>query len=452
MTMDSTETILIKDAHLVNEGRIYPADVLLKDGYIQQIGEGISSPKEAFREIPANGQYLLPGIIDNHVHFREPGLTHKGNIRSESAAAVAGGVTSFMEMPNTVPQAVDLDRVNEKDNLAAQSSYGNYAFYMGATNDNLEAIKQANDHNLCGIKIFMGSSTGNMLVDDEDTLADIFGTSRHLIAIHAEDEEVIADNFKQVRAKYGDDIPIDAHPEIRNERGCYEASVKAIDLAKANNTRLHILHLTTGDEVPLFDNHGEPGNKQITTEACVHHLHFSADDYSEYGNQIKCFPAIKGSEHRKALWEGLRDGHIDQIASDHAPHTKGEKQAPYLDAPGGIPMIQFNLPLMLSYCQKGALDLSTLVQKMCHNTALNYGVKGRGFLREGYAADCVLVDFNTPQQVNEQTILSLCGWSPFQGKAIAASVTHTFVNGFLVYQNGNIVGKPRGQAIHFSDK
>ncbi len=449
MTLDSIETILIKDAHLVNEGQIYQADVLLKDGFIQKIAKDIGSPKEAFREIPAHGQYLLPGIIDNHVHFREPGLTHKGNIRTESAAAAAGGVTSFMEMPNTIPQAINLERVKDKYELAARASYGNYAFYLGATNDNLDEIKRANDHDLCGIKIFMGSSTGNMLVDDHETLANIFDASRHLIAIHAEDEDVIAKNFKKVQAKYGSEIPVEAHPEIRDEKGCYEASRKAIRLARENNTRLHILHLTTGDEVPLFDDKGEPGNKQITTEACVHHLHFSTDDYPDLGNQIKCFPAIKGPEHRSALWKGLLDGHIDQIASDHAPHTLDEKNAPYLDAPGGIPMIQFNLPLMLEYCKQGKITLPKIVEKMCHNTALNYGVKERGFLKEGYRADCVLVDWGKPQKADKSRILSLCGWSPFESKEFPASVTHTIINGRLVYKHGEMVGEKSGEPLAF---
>ncbi len=447
--MESAVPILIKEALVVNEGQIFTADVLLNNGYIDRIANSISGLQGNFKEIPAKGKYLLPGIIDNHVHFREPGLTHKGTIRSESAAAVAGGVTSFMEMPNTIPQATTLDRVREKHKLADKFSYNNYAFYLGASNDNLEEIKQANEENLCGVKIFMGSSTGNMLVDDEATLSEIFGNSRHLVAIHAEDEAIIAENFKKVRQKYGDEIPIEAHPEIRDAKACFEASKKAISLAREKNTRLHVLHLTTADEIPLFNEGGRPGSKQITTEVCVHHLHFSSEDYERLGNKIKCFPAIKNPEHRKALWEGLLEGSIDQIASDHAPHTLKEKNQPHLEAPGGIPMIQFNLPLLLEYFRQGDISLPVIVEKMCHNPALNYQVEERGFLKEGYKADCLLVDLNKRQPVNQENIFSTCGWSPFEGRTFPASVTHTFVNGHLVYQEGAIVSEGKGEKLNF---
>ena len=446
----ASDPILIKGAYLVNEGRIFQADVLMESGKITRIDQNISGLKQNYQEIQAEGKYLLPGIIDNHVHFREPGLTHKGNIRSESAAAVAGGVTSFMEMPNTNPQTVSLDRLWDKYDLADHHSYGNYAFYLGATNDNLEEIKRANTHDICGIKIFMGSSTGNMLVDNEAVLSDIFGKSKHLIAIHAEDETKIAENWEAVKAHYETEIPIEAHPKIRDEEACYIASDKAIKLAREKRARLHVLHLTTGKEISLFDNQAPSGEKMITTEACVHHLYFSSADYTTYGNKIKCFPAIKDADNRKALWQGLLDGHIDQIASDHSPHTMSEKQQTYLQAPGGIPMIQFNLPLLLEQVQDGHISLPTLVGKMAHNPAINYNVQNRGFLREGYQGDCVLVDFDKATPVNQDTILSLCQWSPFENQSFSAAVTHTFVNGSLIYNNGQIIGEVAGEPLSFS--
>ena len=441
--------VLVKNAAVVNEGQVFNSDVLLKDGRRARIAPEIGNLNFNYHELDAEGLHLLPGVIDNHVHFREPGLTHKGTIATESRAAVAGGITSFMEMPNTIPQTINLERLYEKYQLAARSSIANYAFYLGATNDNTEVVKRANDEDICGVKVFMGSSTGNMLVDDPETLETVFGSTRHLIAVHAEDEGVIATNLEKVKAKYGDQIPLEAHPLLRDEHCCYVASEKAVRLARKQNARLHVLHLTTGDEIPLFDEPGKPGSKLITTEACVHHLWFNSDDYAEYGNKLKCFPAIKNRQHQAALLRGLIDDNIDQVASDHAPHTMIEKHKPYREAPGGIPMVQHNLPAMLAFYRQNKIDLPTIVEKMCHNTALNYQVKARGFVREGYYGDCVLVNLDQPLRVQKSNIFSKCGWSPFEGHVFPGSVVYTFVNGQPVYQNGVVSEGTNGHALEF---
>lgn len=441
--------MLLRRPNIVNEGEVAIADVLLEDGHIARIGPDLTPPRQRYRLIDAEGLYLMPGVIDNHVHFREPGLEHKGTIETESRAAVAGGVTATMEMPNTSPQTIGPEALNDKYQRAATTSWTNYAFYLGATNDNLEAIKQVNAYDICGIKIFMGSSTGNMLVDDPDTIANILQETQHLVAVHAEDEAVIQKYEEQARETYGHTLPIEAHPLIRNSEGCYQASQRIIELATANDARLHILHLTTADEVGLFNNQTPVAEKRITTEACVHHLWFNSEAYTRWGNKLKCYPAIKAEAHRQGLLNGLQQGFIDQIASDHAPHALLEKQRPYAEAPGGIPMIQHNLPAMLAFYQQGELSLTQIAEKMAHNPARTYKVQERGFLREGYKADCVLVNPDQPQRVTASNLQSRARWSPFEGVTFPGSVTHTFVNGVLAYCQGKLVQKPATEPLSF---
>lgn len=442
--------VLLKQPYVVNEGVIHQADVLLKDGYIARIASTITPPEKAYTEVRAAGLYLMPGIIDNHVHFREPGLTHKGTIGTESRAAVAGGVTATMEMPNTIPQTVNQAELAGKYRRASATSWTNHAFYLGATKDNIEAIKQANAQDICGIKVFMGSSTGNMLVDDPETLAGILRQSQHLVAVHAEDEAIIQQNYHRITEK--EQLSIEAHPRIRNAQGCYQASELITGMAREYQARLHILHLTTADEVPLFDSAYPPEEKLITTEACVHHLWFNSADYTRWGNKLKCFPAIKAEPHRQALLEGLQQGAIDQIASDHAPHALVEKQRGYAEAPGGIPMIQHNLPAMLAFYHQGLLSLTQIAEKMAHNPAKTYRVKERGFVKEGYKADCVLVDPEQPLRVDSSTLQSKARWSPFDGTTFPGSVTHTFVNGQLAYHKGLLLDKPATEPLSFHNR
>ena len=438
--------ILIKEATIVNEGKQFVADILIKNGRIERIESGIQT-KEAVTEIAANGLHLLPGAIDDQVHFREPGLTHKATIGTEAAAAVAGGTTTFMEMPNTNPAALTQELLEDKYKIAANTSVANYSFFMGVANDNADEVLRTNDKkkDVCGVKIFMGSSTGNMLVDNFVTLNKIFSESELLIATHCENEQIIAEN----KAKYPDADHASFHPLIRDENGCFESSWTAIQLAKQNNTRLHILHISTEKELQLFSNMLPLGEKRITSEVCVHHLHFTASDYDRYGNLIKCNPAIKASHNRDALWEALLDDRLDIIATDHAPHTWEEKQLPYAQAPSGVPLVQHSMLLMLQYAMEGKIPLEKVVEKMSHAPAECFQIKERGYIREGYHADLVLVDLSGSTLVSKQNILYKCGWSPFEGHVFPARITHTLVSGNIVYENGRIMDLVKGQRLQF---
>lgn len=437
---------IIKQATVVNEGKQFIADVLLHNGRIEKIASHIETPAGA-REINAEGLHLLPGAIDDQVHFREPGLTHKANIHSEARAAVAGGVTSFMEMPNTVPAALTQELLEDKYAIAAQSSVANYSFFMGVSNDNVEEVLKTNKkkNEVAGIKIFMGSSTGNMLVDNYITLNKIFGGAEMLIATHCEDERVVAAN----KLKYPDADHASFHPLIRDTNACFESSFSAIQLAKQNDTRLHILHISTAKELQLFSNMMPLAEKRITNEVCVHHLHFTADDYARLGNQIKCNPAIKAPENKEALWKALLDDTLDIIATDHAPHTWDEKQQPFAQAPAGLPLVQHSVLLMLHYVQQGKISIEKVVEKMAHAPAICFQVKERGYIREGYYADLVLVDLKKEYTVSKDNILYRCGWSPMEGMTLPASITHTFVNGNVVYENGVVIEDYKGMRLAF---
>ena len=436
------QNYLIKNINIVNENTIINKDILIKNGRIEKIADEIA-PTYAIMEINGEGKYLLPGVIDDQVHFREPGLTHKANIYTESKAAVAGGVTSFMEMPNTVPPAFTLDILEEKYKTAAQNSLANYSFFIGVNNQTAEDALKANAHKdkICGIKMFMGSSTGNLLVDNPQILDDIFGKSEMLIATHCEDEKIIKTNL-QAAIDSGKTLTAADHPIIRNEDACFASSSYAIQFAKKHGSRLHILHISTEKELQLFTNLVPLKNKRITSEVCVHHLHFTSDDYAALGNQIKCNPAIKAPHNKAALWQALLDNRLDVIATDHAPHTWDEKNEPYLKAHAGVPLVQHSLQLMLHYHQTGKISLEKIVEKMCHAVADCFEIKERGYIREGYYADLVIVDINRPYTVSKDNILYKCGWSPFEvcnegGKPFTfnSTITHTFVNGNLVYGN-----------------
>jgi dihydroorotase len=446
--------ILIKNASIVNEDKIFMGSVFLQNSLITKIFEGTIST-EQIENLPsethiidAYGQYLFPGIIDDQVHFREPGLTHKGNIKSESRAAIAGGITSFMEMPNTVPNVFTQQLLEEKYQLAANSSYANYSFFMGASNTNLEEVLKTNPRNVCGIKVFMGSSTGNMLVDNRETLEALFANSKMLIALHCEDEKTIRENLQTAKNTFGEEIPIQQHPVIRSAEACYLSSSLAVELAKKHNTRIHILHISTEKETNLFE--AKPlREKRITAEACIHHLWFCDEDYARLGNMIKWNPAIKTASDRSAIWKAVLDNRIDVIATDHAPHTLSEKQNTYLSAPSGGPLVQHSLVAMLEFYHQKKISLQQVVTKMCHNVAELFQIEKRGFIREGYFADLVLVDLNSPWTVTKSSILAACGWSPFEGVSFQSKVTHTFVNGQMVFENGNINESIRGQRLLF---
>lgn len=442
-------SILIKNALLVNEGKQFDADVYIQNGRIEKIEFQID--KKADQVIDASGLILLPGLIDDQVHFREPGLTHKADIWHESRAAVAGGTTSFMEMPNTNPQTLTQELLEDKYTIASQKSLANYSFYMGASNDNLEEVLKTDVNRVCGVKVFMGSSTGNMLVDDEKTLESIFSQVPMLIATHCEDEATIQKNMAAFKEKYGEEINAEMHPLIRNAEACYLSSSKAVALAKKYNTRLHILHISTGIETQLFENI-PLSEKRITAEACVHHLWFSDKDYKGKGNFIKWNPAVKSQEDRDQILQAVKEGYIDVIATDHAPHTLDEKSQPYLQAPSGGPLVQHALQVLLDLVKEGKLTLEELVQKTAHNTAICFDVKERGFIREGYWADLVLVDPNKPYSVQQSNILSKCGWSPFEGHAFSSSIAHTIVSGNLVYSEGEILEVGSGQRLEFDRK
>lgn len=439
-------TVLVKNATIINEGQQLVRDVLIKDGRIDMIGEGIQ-PAGNYREINAEGLFLLPGVIDDQVHFREPGLTHKATIGTEAAAAVAGGVTSFMEMPNTNPPALTHEKLEEKYAIAAHTSVANYSFFMGVSNDNADEVLRTNEKkkDVCGVKIFMGSSTGNMLVDNYVTLNRIFSETELLIATHCEDERIINEN----KLKYPDADNASYHPLIRNIDACFESSFSAVQLAKKYNSRLHILHISTAKELQLFSNMLPLADKRITAEVCVHHLYFTADDYARYGNLIKCNPAIKAPENRLALWEGLLDDRLDIIATDHAPHTWDEKQQPYQQAPSGVPLVQHSLLIMLEFVKLGRISIEKVVEKMSHAPATCFSIAERGYIREGYFADLVLVDMNTTTEVRKDNILYKCGWSPFEGHRFPAAITHTLVNGEIVYESGIVNTNVRGKRLTF---
>ncbi|RZJ51861.1 MAG: dihydroorotase [Flavobacterium sp.] len=441
--------ILIKNAKIVNEGSIFEGDVLIENDLIIEVADSISLKTSDCIVIDAEGNYLMPGAIDDQVHFREPGLTHKGDIESESRAAVAGGITSFIEQPNTVPNAVTQEILEDKYQIAAQKSFANYSFMMGATNDNLEEVLKTNPKNVAGIKIFLGSSTGNMLVDNEATLEKIFSSTPMLIAVHCEDETTIKNNLAAFKEQYGDDVPVTAHHLIRSAEACYISSSKAVALAKKTGARLHIFHLSTAKEMELFTNKIPLEEKKITAEVCVHHLWFTDEDYKTKGNFIKWNPAVKTAADRKALWEALNDGRIDVIATDHAPHTKEEKKQSYLNAPSGGPLVQHAVVAMFEAHHQGKISIEKIVEKMCHNPAKLFKIEKRGFIREGYFADLVIVNPSLPWSVNADNILSKCGWSPFEGYAFRSRITHTFVNGELVYNNFKVKDIRNGKRLLF---
>ena len=441
---------LIKNAQIVNEGNIFEGDVLIEGDFIVDIDESISSKSPDTKVIDAEGNFLIPGIIDDQVHFREPGLTHKANIATESKAAIAGGITSFIEMPNTVPQATTQKLLEEKFEIAAKTSYANYSFMMGGTNDNLEELLKTNPKNVAGIKLFLGSSTGSMLVDNEDVLEKIFSSTKMLIAVHCEDEDTIKANLEKYLNEFGEDIPIELHPKIRSEKACYLSSSKAIELAKKTGARLHVFHLSTAKETELFSNKLPVEKKQITAEVCVHHLWFSEQDYAKKGTFIKWNPAIKTETDREGLWKALLNDTIDVIATDHAPHTVEEKKQVYTKAPSGGPLVQHALPAMLTAYRQGKISIEKIVEKMCHNPAKIFKINKRGFIKKGFYADLVLVDIASPWTVTKDNILYKCGWSPFEGNSFQSKITHTFVNGKLVYNNGNLKTERAGKRLEFN--
>lgn len=445
------QRFLIKNISLVNEGVIRSGDVLISGQRIEKIAPQISVPFNT-TEINGEGLHLLPGLIDDQVHFREPGFPHKANIYSESKAAVAGGVTSFMEMPNTQPAALTQDLLEEKYEIATRTSLANYSFFMGTSNDNLEEVLKTNKKKktVCGIKIFMGSSTGNMLVDNYLTLEKIFAGCELLIATHCEDEQRIKNNLARLQAEKGDALTPADHPVIRDEEACFQSSLTAIQFAKKHNSRLHILHISTARELQLFSNLLPLAEKKITAEVCVHHLYFTADDYPKYGNLIKCNPAIKAAPNKQELWEALLDDRLDIVATDHAPHTWEEKQLPYPKAPSGLPLIQHGLQLMLEHHLQGKITLEKIVEKMCHAPAVCFQIAERGFIREGYYADLTITDLHKPFTVRKSNILYHCGWSPFEGHTFPATITHTFVNGHLVYGNDRWDESVKGQRLSFN--
>jgi len=441
--------ILIKNAKIVNEGTIFEGDVLIENELIVEVADSISLKTSDCIVIDAEGSYLIPGAIDDQVHFREPGLTHKGDIESESRAAVAGGITSFIEQPNTVPNAVTQEILEDKYQIAAVKSFANYSFMMGATNDNLEEVLKTNPKNVAGIKIFLGSSTGNMLVDNEATLEKIFSSTPMLIAVHCEDEATIQNNLAKFKEQYGDDVPVTAHHLIRSAEACYISSSKAVALAKKTGARLHIFHLSTAKEMELFTNKIPLEDKKITAEVCVHHLWFTDEDYKTKGNFIKWNPAVKTADDRKELWKALNDGRIDVIATDHAPHTKEEKNQSYLNAPSGGPLVQHAVIAMFEAHHQGKITVEKIVEKMCHNPAKIFKIEKRGFVKEGYFADLVIVNPSLPWSVKPENILAKCGWSPFENYTFKSRITHTFVNGELVYNNFKVKDIRAGKRLLF---
>ena len=442
--------ILIRNAKIVNEGAIVEGDVLIENELIAAIGKSIETSTDNLEIIDAQGNYLIPGAIDDQVHFREPGLTHKGDISSESRAAIAGGVTSFIEQPNTVPNAVTQEILEEKYQIAATNSYANFSFMMGATNDNLDEVLKTNPRNVAGIKIFLGSSTGNMLVDNEAVLEKIFSSTPLLIAVHCEDETTIKNNSEKYKAIYGDDVPVTVHHLIRSEEACYISSSKAIALAKKTGARLHVFHLSTAKEMDLFTNKIPLEEKKITAEVCIHHLWFTNDDYETKGNFIKWNPAVKTANDRKVLWEALLDDRIDVIATDHAPHTFEEKSQSYLKAPSGGPLVQHAVIAMFEAFHQGKISIEKIVEKMCHNPAKLFKIENRGFIKKGFYADLAIVNANLPYTVTKENILAKCGWSPFDGVTFKSSITHTILNGALVYKDNKVNENRSGKRLLFN--
>ena len=444
---EMTNTLIV-NANIINEGKVFQGDVFIKGRFIDRVGKDLSS-LPADRVIDAGGRHLIPGVIDDQVHFREPGLTHKATIHSESRAAVAGGITSFMEMPNTIPPAFTIPLLEDKYLRASSDSLANYSFFMGASNDNLEEVMKVDVTRVCGLKIFMGSSTGNLLVDDERKLEGFFANFSSIISTHCEDEATIRKNSADYRAKYGEDIPVKFHPLIRSAEACYKSSSFAVELARKHGTKLHILHISTAKETELFTSGLPLEKKQITAEACVHHLRFNDEDYARLGMLIKWNPAIKTTHDQARVFQAILDDRIDVIATDHAPHTLAEKDNTYFKAPSGGPLVQHSLSAILEFFHEGKISLEKIVQKMCHNPAILFQISKRGFIREGYYADLVLVDLNRSWTVDSENILYKCGWSPFQGKTFRSKVTDTFVSGHLVYSNGEFDERMKGQRLFF---
>lgn len=445
-----TKTTLIKNAKIVNEGKIVEGDVLIKGELIEEVASSISAKSADVSIIDAEGNYLLPGAIDDQVHFREPGLTHKATIATESRAAVAGGITSFIEMPNTAPQTTTLEALEEKFQIAANTSSANYSFMFGGTNDNLEEILKVDPKTVAGLKLFLGSSTGNMLVDDPKTLEEIFSKTELLISVHCEDEATIKQNLETYKSQFGEDIPVKYHPIIRSESACYLSSSKAVELAKKTGARLHVFHLSTGKETKLFSNKVPLKDKKITAEVCIHHLWFSDEDYDKKGMFIKWNPAVKTSKDREELWKALLDNRIDVIATDHAPHTLDEKSNVYTKAPSGGPLVQHALVAMFEAFHKGKISIEKIVEKMCHNPAILFQIEKRGYIKPGYFADLVIVDANSPWTVKKDNILYKCGWSPFEGSTFKSRISHTFVNGTLVYNNFKFLQDSKGKRLTFN--
>ncbi len=443
-------SILIKNGRIINEGKIYRSDIYIEDEIIKEISSSISPKLSDTITIDAEDNYIIPGLIDDQVHFREPGLTHKGDIYTESRAAVAGGITSFLEMPNTIPQTITQDKLKEKFTIASKKSIANYSFMFGGTNDNINEILKLDLKEVPALKIFLGSSTGNMLLDNLEALEEIFLKSNLPIAVHCEDENTIRENLKLYTDIYGENIPIKFHSKIRNEEACYLSSSMAIDLAKKTGARLHVFHLSTKKETDLFSNSIDLKDKKITAEVCIHHLTFSEDDYEKYGTRIKWNPSIKSLVDQDALWDALNDDRIDIIATDHAPHTYEEKSNEYLNCPSGGPLVQHSLVAMLEGYHNNKIKLEKIVQKMCHNPAILYEIEKRGFIKEGYYADIVIFNLNNPWTVNKGNILYKCGWSPFEGNTFRSRISYTIVNGNIVYNNGKILDNKLGKKLIFN--